>query len=228
MTFASTPGSTRDDGLERKERGKKSAEERANDLRSSLVESPATRIRFKDFYRTFKKKEREANTAAASTAEAHDKAAQGGGHRGGRRSKGMGRGAEVAREYALSVLEKGLLPEKVHWRVILELADLSKRENQFGEARRLFAKVNEMQVSERRLRLTCYFVAALLQAYSLQPPAICFSRLARVCEARGGVWALAAVPTDSATWTHLLSAQRVAGTCASLDLLLPSPRHWHS
>lgn len=133
-------------GQEHKEKGKKSAEEEATSLRASLVESPATRIRFKDFYRTFKKKEREGNAVATTNTQTDKQAAPAGGYTSERRKKALGRGAEVAREYALSVLERGLLPEKVHWRVFLELADLSKRENQFEDARRLFAKVNEMQV----------------------------------------------------------------------------------
>ena len=35
----------------------------------------------------------------------------------------------------------GTLPEKVHWKIYLEIADLAKRENHFEEARRLYKKV---------------------------------------------------------------------------------------
>jgi la-related protein 1 len=49
----------------------------------------------------------------------------------------------VGREYALRCLE--WMPEKLHWRVLLELADLSKRDNRLDESRVLFQKVNELQ-----------------------------------------------------------------------------------
>ena len=38
-----------------------------------------------------------------------------------------------------------LLPEKIHWKVYLELADLAKRENRLEEARELFKKVTVIQ-----------------------------------------------------------------------------------
>lgn len=50
-----------------------------------------------------------------------------------------------AEDYALSTLKDGALPEKVQWRVYLELADLAKRSNKFEEARRLYRQVCELQ-----------------------------------------------------------------------------------
>jgi len=37
------------------------------------------------------------------------------------------------------------LPEGVHWRVHLEMADLAKREKNFGDARRLYRRATELQ-----------------------------------------------------------------------------------
>jgi hypothetical protein len=34
---------------------------------------------------------------------------------------------------------------QVHWRVYLEMAELSKRENKFDDARRLYRKVTKLQ-----------------------------------------------------------------------------------
>jgi tetratricopeptide (TPR) repeat protein len=50
-----------------------------------------------------------------------------------------------AEAYALKALESGSIPEKTHWRIYLELADLAKRSNKLEEARNLFAKVCELQ-----------------------------------------------------------------------------------
>ncbi|KAI2512860.1 hypothetical protein MHU86_1406 [Fragilaria crotonensis] len=52
---------------------------------------------------------------------------------------------QEAKEYALKALETGAVPEKTHWRVYLELADLAKRSNRFVEARKLYAQVCELQ-----------------------------------------------------------------------------------
>ena len=77
------------------------------------MESPETRAAFKEFYRTFRLKERLS--------------------------------IQEAKDYALKALEDGSVPEKTHWRVYLELADLAKRSNRFGEARTFFAQVCELQ-----------------------------------------------------------------------------------
>jgi hypothetical protein len=79
--------------------------------REELVESPPTRLQFKDFYRKFRAKEKESAHAAA--------------------------------DFAHQCLER--MPRKMHWRVYLEMADLSKRENHLGDARRLYGCVNQLQ-----------------------------------------------------------------------------------
>jgi tetratricopeptide (TPR) repeat protein len=81
--------------------------------RAELVESPSTRVAFKDFYRTFRSEERFS--------------------------------FQKAEECALQALDDGSLPESVHWRVYLELADLAKRSNRYVEARRLYQKVCQLQ-----------------------------------------------------------------------------------
>jgi tetratricopeptide (TPR) repeat protein len=81
--------------------------------RTELVESPATRIAFKEFYRAFRCEERLS--------------------------------FQKAEEFALSALEDESLPESVHWRVYLELADLAKRSNRYVEARCLYQKVCQLQ-----------------------------------------------------------------------------------
>ena len=78
----------------------------------TLVESPTTRLAFKEFYRQFRAKEKAPESS--------------------------GGGPQAARQYAEECLEKELLPRKVHWRLYLELADLAKRENLWTEARRLY------------------------------------------------------------------------------------------
>jgi hypothetical protein len=37
------------------------------------------------------------------------------------------------------------LPKKIHWRIILDLADFAKRESRFGEAKLLFKLVAYLQ-----------------------------------------------------------------------------------
>lgn len=81
--------------------------------RMELIESPATRSAFKDFYRKFRAEERSS--------------------------------FQGAEDYAIQTLEDGSLPNKVHWRVFLELADLAKRSNRFNDARRLYQKVCQLQ-----------------------------------------------------------------------------------
>jgi tetratricopeptide (TPR) repeat protein len=81
--------------------------------RAELVESPAVRIAFKDFYRSFRSEERLS--------------------------------FQKAEEFALAALDDGSLPESVHWRVYLELADLAKRSNRYVEARRLYQQVCQLQ-----------------------------------------------------------------------------------
>ena len=50
-----------------------------------------------------------------------------------------------AEKYAMSSLSDGSLPESIHWRVFLELADLAKRSNRFEEARNLYQQVYTLQ-----------------------------------------------------------------------------------
>jgi hypothetical protein len=52
---------------------------------------------------------------------------------------------EEAEEHAKKVLEDDSLPESIHWKVYLELADLSKRANKFLEARLLYQQVCRLQ-----------------------------------------------------------------------------------
>jgi len=54
----------------------------------------------------------------------------------------QGKGIKYAQELAVHCMRE--LPEQVHWRVHLEMADLSKREKNFSEARRLFRLATEL------------------------------------------------------------------------------------
>mmetsp|Transcript_41132 Transcript_41132/g.66247 ORF Transcript_41132/g.66247 Transcript_41132/m.66247 type:complete len:1159 (+) Transcript_41132:364-3840(+) len=47
--------------------------------------------------------------------------------------------------YANQCLESKDIPEKIHWKIYLEMADLAKRENRFEEARKLYLCVNSIQ-----------------------------------------------------------------------------------
>lgn len=81
--------------------------------RAELVESPAVRTAFKEFYRSLRNEERVS--------------------------------FQKAEIFALQSIEDGSVPEAVHWRVYLELADLAKRANRFGETRRLYRQVCSLQ-----------------------------------------------------------------------------------
>ena len=50
-----------------------------------------------------------------------------------------------AEKFAMISLKDGSLPESIHWRVYLELADLAKRSNRFEEARALYQQVYKLQ-----------------------------------------------------------------------------------
>ncbi len=50
-----------------------------------------------------------------------------------------------AEKFAMLSLKDGSLPESIHWRVFLELADLAKRSNRFEEARKLYKRVYKLQ-----------------------------------------------------------------------------------
>jgi len=50
-----------------------------------------------------------------------------------------------AEKFAMLSLSDGSLPESIHWRVYLELADLAKRSNRFEEARKLYQQVYKLQ-----------------------------------------------------------------------------------
>ena len=52
---------------------------------------------------------------------------------------------QAAQSYAFTALRDGELPESIHWKVYLELADLAKRANRFSEARNLYQKVCRLQ-----------------------------------------------------------------------------------
>jgi la-related protein 1 len=53
--------------------------------------------------------------------------------------------SQEAEEYAMKVLSDGSLPESIHWKVYLELADLSKRGNKFLSAKNLYQQVCRLQ-----------------------------------------------------------------------------------
>ena len=69
--------------------------------RQELVESPHSKLAYKDFYRHFRTMERES--------------------------------VENAKAYAEDSLQ--LMPQNAKWRVLLELADLAKRSNDFEKVR---------------------------------------------------------------------------------------------
>mmetsp|Transcript_16920 Transcript_16920/g.39077 ORF Transcript_16920/g.39077 Transcript_16920/m.39077 type:complete len:1708 (+) Transcript_16920:176-5299(+) len=50
-----------------------------------------------------------------------------------------------AEKFAMLSLKDGSLPESIHWRVYLELADLAKRSNRFEDARKLYQQVYKLQ-----------------------------------------------------------------------------------
>lgn len=52
---------------------------------------------------------------------------------------------EVAADFAKSCLSQSEFPKSVHWRIILEMADLKKRSNLFDEARELYSDVCRLQ-----------------------------------------------------------------------------------
>jgi len=90
--------------------------------RAELIESPAVRAAFKEFYREFRQKER------SSFVEAEEFALR-----------------SLGNDEDKTVVEAAVLPKQVHWRVHLELADLAKRANKFDEARRVYRKVCTLQ-----------------------------------------------------------------------------------
>jgi len=90
-----------------------SAPMHAHKKRADLEESPQTRSLFKDFYKTFRLKEKESYESAV--------------------------------EYAKRVLQDPEVPEKIHYKIYLEMADLAKRENKFEKARELYQHVNSKQ-----------------------------------------------------------------------------------
>jgi tetratricopeptide (TPR) repeat protein len=95
------------------ERTETPADASAEAKRGELVESPAIRSAFKDFYRKFRAEE-----------------------------KVSAKGADL---FAMQAVADGSLPESIHWKVYLELADLAKRTNKFAEARKLYRQVCQLQ-----------------------------------------------------------------------------------
>jgi tetratricopeptide (TPR) repeat protein len=89
------------------------ADDPADAKRAELMESPATRSAFKDFYKKFRAEERSS--------------------------------FQDAERFAMQAIADGLVPETVHWRVYLELADLAKRANRFSDARKLYQQVCTLQ-----------------------------------------------------------------------------------
>jgi len=60
---------------------------------------------------------------------------------------------EGAETYARKCLDDGTLPESIHWKVYLELADLAKRANRFTDARALYQQVCMLQPHESQVWL---------------------------------------------------------------------------
>ncbi len=85
----------------------------ADQKKSELIETPAIRALFKEFYREYRAQEKISLEAAAT--------------------------------FATQCLQNEEYPTSVHWRIYLELADLSKRANKFYEARELFNRVCSLQ-----------------------------------------------------------------------------------
>jgi len=85
----------------------------AQKKKAELDETPQTRSVFKDFYKTFRSKEKES--------------------------------VEEAFAYAHEALASKDVPERIHWKIYLEMADLAKRENRFKDARDLYQLVNKTQ-----------------------------------------------------------------------------------
>ena len=79
--------------------------------RQELVESPQSKLAYKDFYRHFRTLERDS--------------------------------VDMAKKYAEESLQ--WMPERAQWRVLLEMADLAKRSNEFEKARELYAQVCDSQ-----------------------------------------------------------------------------------
>ena len=79
--------------------------------KSDLAESPNSKLQFKQFYKTFKAKEKD--------------------------------GFEDAKSFALEYVST--VPEHIHWKIYLEMADLAKRENRISEARQFYNIVNTVQ-----------------------------------------------------------------------------------
>ena len=87
----------------------------ADAKRAELEESAETKAIFKDFTRKLK-------AVAEETSSFKD-----------------------AEAFALKALADNSLPDSIHWRVYLELAEIAKRANRFGEARNLYEKVCRSQ-----------------------------------------------------------------------------------
>ncbi|CAJ1954498.1 unnamed protein product [Cylindrotheca closterium] len=60
---------------------------------------------------------------------------------------------EDAEIFASTCLRDGTLPESIHWKVYLELADLAKRANRFADARSLYQQVCSLQPTESQVWL---------------------------------------------------------------------------
>jgi len=60
---------------------------------------------------------------------------------------------EEAETFARTCLADGSLPESIHWKVYLELADLAKRANRFTDARSLYQQVCSLQPNESQVWL---------------------------------------------------------------------------
>ncbi|KAL3945445.1 MAG: hypothetical protein SGBAC_000498 [Bacillariaceae sp.] len=60
---------------------------------------------------------------------------------------------QEAEAYARACLRDGTIPEAIHWKVYLELADLAKRANRFTDARSLYQQVCSLQPNESQVWL---------------------------------------------------------------------------
>lgn len=129
------------DGASKASKSSRFAAERA------LVESPGTKLAFKEFSRQFRLLEKQGNSESNTTGENSTASSSSSNHSSSDANEGSANsaGSAAARAYAHRCLSNDLLPAKAHWRVYLELAELAKREDQWMNAQKLFCKACETQ-----------------------------------------------------------------------------------
>ena len=124
----------------------------------ALVESPGTKLAFKEFCRQFRLLEKQGSSESNTTGDGGNNGSSSSGSSKSSKSSSTGSssgdasegatkstGAAAARAYAHRCLTNDLLPVKAHWRVYLELAELAKREHRWTDAQKLHCKACEAQ-----------------------------------------------------------------------------------